>query len=398
MSDLSDLYKPKYLQLYEIIKKEINLGKYKQGAKLPSEAELIKRFNVSSITVRKCVDILKNEGLIERVQGLGTFVKNGNVTEYSAKGFVFGICLQNSTNEWNSEVLKGIKSVIESAGGRIFTTDALGDREKEVEDLISVISKKPDLIYILACDQQIMKRGNDIIEKNEIPIISLESYIEGPNIRSHLFADQMINGIFNANNIIDYLATKREGRIEGNLAVLYTQGLSTLDLRYKAMLLKLNEYSGIKILDTLQYDLKNPLEESQAASVSFLKKYTDKIDVITALHGETIVGVTRAIDELGLNNDIKVIGIDAFNPVIDLMKQGKPIIASVQQDGYAMGTVAAKVGMKVLAGEAVSYQYILPLINIYADFPNRADNYPKQGRVKISCPHHLKESGFDWGY
>lgn len=74
MFESDDTYKPKYIQLVEILRKEIVSGKLKSGDKLLSENELRKSYNVSSTTVRKCIDILRNEGLIERVQGVGTFV------------------------------------------------------------------------------------------------------------------------------------------------------------------------------------------------------------------------------------------------------------------------------------------------------------------------------------
>jgi hypothetical protein len=70
----------------------------------------------------------------------------------------------------------------------------------------------------------------------------------------------------------------------------------------------------------------------------------------------------------------------------------------VQQDGYAMGIVAAKVGLKVLSGEKVPFEYILPLANIYSNFPHMVDNYPENGKVKIPSPSHFKEMGLDWGY
>jgi len=340
---LTDLYKPKYLQLYEIIKDEINLGKYKQGERLPSENELMKEFNVSSITVRKCIDILKSEGLIERSQGIGTFVKSKQQVSYDARGLTFGVSLINSTNE-------------------------------------------------------IMQRALLKVNTRNIPIVSVESYLENATVRSHLFADQMINGIFNANNIIGYLAYIHDGHVEGKIILLYTPGLATMELRYKAMLLKLNEYPGIKIIETLNYDLTNPTENSREKTLTYLSIHAEDVEVVSALHGEPIVGSTLAVDALGLQDKIKVIGIDAFEPVITLMKQGKPVIAAVQQDGHAMGTVAAKLGIRILRDEKVSYQYILPLINIYAHFPNKTDNYPEQGKVKISCPAEFKEMGFDWGY
>jgi GntR family transcriptional regulator len=74
MFDNSETYKPKYIQLVEILRQDILSGKIQSGDKLFSENELRKLYNVSSTTVRKCIDILRNEGLIERIQGVGTFV------------------------------------------------------------------------------------------------------------------------------------------------------------------------------------------------------------------------------------------------------------------------------------------------------------------------------------
>ena len=44
--------------------------------RLPAESELIHGSNLSRVTIRKGLEVLENEGLVERKQGLGTFVKN----------------------------------------------------------------------------------------------------------------------------------------------------------------------------------------------------------------------------------------------------------------------------------------------------------------------------------
>lgn len=44
------------------------------GGRLPTERELSDRFDVARDTLRRCLDDLENEGLLERRQGVGTFV------------------------------------------------------------------------------------------------------------------------------------------------------------------------------------------------------------------------------------------------------------------------------------------------------------------------------------
>ena len=66
---------PLYVQLMELLKRQIITGERAPGERLPTEAELAKQFGVSIITVRSAVGGLCNQGLVERKQGKGTFVK-----------------------------------------------------------------------------------------------------------------------------------------------------------------------------------------------------------------------------------------------------------------------------------------------------------------------------------
>ena len=61
-------------QLAERLRAEIAGGAYTDGARLPTEPQLIRRYGVSRITARQAVDALVREGLVVRQQGKGTFV------------------------------------------------------------------------------------------------------------------------------------------------------------------------------------------------------------------------------------------------------------------------------------------------------------------------------------
>jgi GntR family transcriptional regulator len=70
---------PLYIQLSGIIRKDIDKGKYKSGERIPTEAELIKRYNVSRITVRNALDDLARDGILIRKRGKGTFVADSKL-------------------------------------------------------------------------------------------------------------------------------------------------------------------------------------------------------------------------------------------------------------------------------------------------------------------------------
>jgi DNA-binding LacI/PurR family transcriptional regulator len=66
---------PKYQQIYRALEREIQSGRWKRGDRLPSEAQLVRQFGASRITVGRAVRDLQLAGLVERRAGSGTYVK-----------------------------------------------------------------------------------------------------------------------------------------------------------------------------------------------------------------------------------------------------------------------------------------------------------------------------------
>lgn len=65
---------PKYQHIKDELKQQIISGKFENGDKFYTEAELIKIYDVSSITVVRALNDLAADGYIVRQQGKGTFV------------------------------------------------------------------------------------------------------------------------------------------------------------------------------------------------------------------------------------------------------------------------------------------------------------------------------------
>ena len=62
---------PKYKAAYGALLSRIGSGRYPIGGRLPTEDELARTFNVSRVTIRRSLDMLVNEGFLERRQGSG---------------------------------------------------------------------------------------------------------------------------------------------------------------------------------------------------------------------------------------------------------------------------------------------------------------------------------------
>jgi GntR family transcriptional regulator len=65
---------PRYVQLIDAIISAIEDGFWKQGEKLPAETELSRMTPFSLGTVQKALKALVDEGILNRIQGSGTFV------------------------------------------------------------------------------------------------------------------------------------------------------------------------------------------------------------------------------------------------------------------------------------------------------------------------------------
>jgi GntR family transcriptional regulator len=67
-------YRPLYRQVYDIIVRKVAQGVWRPGTSLPSEQSLAREMGVSQGTMRKVLDALTAENLLERRQGKGTFI------------------------------------------------------------------------------------------------------------------------------------------------------------------------------------------------------------------------------------------------------------------------------------------------------------------------------------
>jgi LacI family transcriptional regulator len=80
---------PKHRQVFEAIKEEILAGRYDARRRLPSEAQLVRRFGISRPTVSRALRDLKTAGFLDRRPGSGTYLSQ---TARPASGY-FGMII-----------------------------------------------------------------------------------------------------------------------------------------------------------------------------------------------------------------------------------------------------------------------------------------------------------------
>lgn len=68
---------PLYLQISEMLIREIQAGRYLEGERLPPEREMAAQLDISVGTLRKSLADLTEKGMLDRIQGSGNYIKHG---------------------------------------------------------------------------------------------------------------------------------------------------------------------------------------------------------------------------------------------------------------------------------------------------------------------------------
>ncbi len=100
--------KPKgllYIEIAETLKKDILAGIYPVGTQIPTENELEVKFSVSKITVRKAIEILANEGYLEKKSGKGTTVLSDRLFNKLSKAASFSAMIEERGHHLSKEIL-----------------------------------------------------------------------------------------------------------------------------------------------------------------------------------------------------------------------------------------------------------------------------------------------------
>jgi len=71
----------RYHNIAATLRDRISIGKFVGGKLLPSESDLSREFKVSRVTIRRALEVLREEGLVSARQGFGWFVSGNQLSQ-----------------------------------------------------------------------------------------------------------------------------------------------------------------------------------------------------------------------------------------------------------------------------------------------------------------------------
>ncbi|MBI3475734.1 MAG: GntR family transcriptional regulator [Acidobacteria bacterium] len=174
----------KYRQILEKLQEDIAAGRYKSGKRLPSEAELVRRFGASRMTVFRAMHELQLLGLVTRRVGSGTFVSS------NAKGgsHVFGLLIPElGQTEIFEAICKGMMEAQEAMHHALLWGNASPqehEKEQAAEQLCEhYISRKVSGVFFAPVEFstnrfQANHRIVAAFDRARIPVVLLDRCLE----------------------------------------------------------------------------------------------------------------------------------------------------------------------------------------------------------------------------
>lgn len=204
---------PKYIELVNWVKAKVEAKEIKPNEKLYSENELSTMFAMSRQTVRHGISKLEQEGIVERIQGSGTYICGKTIPERE-KTMHIAVVTTYVDYYIFPNVIKEIEKSISSAGyiTQIAFTNNTVERESSI--LQSFLNKNVvDGIIIEPTKSGIPNPNIDLyheIKEKNIPVIFINSYY--PNLDlPHIAMDDTKAGFIAVNHLIEAGHTKIAG-------------------------------------------------------------------------------------------------------------------------------------------------------------------------------------------
>lgn len=269
-----------------------------------------------------------------------------------AKKQVIGFSQANGSDEWrtnqNRKVAENCNPVAQT-----LVSDALGDDAVQSSHVDEFVSRPVNVLLLTpntaAGLTEAAKRALD----KKIPVITLDRSVD-VEVTQHIGADNKLIGKTAAEYVSKTILAGAGGKV---IEIQGTAGASATTDRHDEFVswLQAND-PKVEIVDSVVGDYKR--EVALTAMNDLLQKYgPNEVQVIYTHNDAMALGVVAALETANRLKEFKVVGIDGQNEAIQAIKDGKIVVTFTYDNA---GTEACQTAAKLLKGETVDKQWVLP--------------------------------------
>ena len=349
-----------YMKIYDDFKKKIADGIYTEGYKVPSDDNLKSKFGVSIITVKKALSLLKEEGLLQRIPGVGTFIRERNaitldeeLEQATPQTKKIGLVMEHVSSSFGLDLLYRIDRKAEESGYKTLTQFSYYSREKETEEINFLVDSQISGLIIMPChgvyyNPKILKL---ILEG--FPVVVIDKKMEGisvPSVRTD-----------NKQAIKTLVKQLQEHGCKGiGFASSEIVGTSSLLERKSGFYEAANEYSIETLPEcTLSFDeniYEHPAsEENIEKATKYLIDNKGKIDGIICAEYSLMSAILEASKRTDTNigEDIKICCVDGPEGLL---------VTHMKQNEVEMADIIVGLLLSQINGTSTETDFMVPAI------------------------------------
>lgn len=275
---------------------------------------------------------------------IGLAVGSASADAQEAAGKKIGIAAREITNDYNRDIIAGAEKVLKAAGAEVIVTDGGADPRKHNENIESLINSGVSGIIVQLGDAQQLAPVVAKATAASIPVVttSVGSKTEGALADvggdDALMSAMMSRALLSS---IDY---------QGDVYVFWVPGAPLLETRKRILQAVAADYPKVRLHEV-------PTEHSAArvqTQMEDILTANPEAGSIAAVWGAYDLLVSGAVEAVRRNerNEIKIASIDGDKVGFQmLLDEDSPFVATVVQDVPRIGSVAAEILLKGMAGE-----------------------------------------------
>ncbi len=220
------------------------------------------------------------------------------------------------------------------------------DRAQQITVVEDFVSRRVDGIVLAPLDDRALMRPVRDAADEKIPVIIIDSSLQGQDYVSYVATDNYKGGTIAAKRLGEILGGR--GRI---FLLRYQEGSASTTQREAGFLDTVRaEFPGLTLLVQDQY-AGATTESAYQLAENLLGRYPD-VDGIFAPNESSTFGTLRALQESRLAGKVKFVGFDSSPKLIQALRDGH-IHGLVLQDPMMMGYLGVKLMTGCLRGQPV---------------------------------------------
>ncbi|MBE3559632.1 MAG: GntR family transcriptional regulator [Ktedonobacteraceae bacterium] len=298
-----------YSQMIQEIRSRILSGDLAEGMRLPTELELARHYQASRGTVRQALGVLVNEGLLERIQGSGTFVRrlpaSQNHRQPSLTQQSIGLILSQAGDELNLDILLGVEQAVKPRGYQLSFAYVEEDARQMALDIARLRHSTAGLIIFPLSDTP-HDPSLAQLHQEQVPFVLVDRYI--PTLDCDYVVSDNVGGGYRATEHLLILGHRRIGFVSSSRGGLLTTSVRD---RWEGYRKALREYRQSYEESLVYHLVPTPVPEPPNVYDEIMTA-PDRPTAFFAVNDAVALGLLQAAQRHGLRvpEDVALVGFD----------------------------------------------------------------------------------------